>query len=121
MATSQKLVYEPGPHIIDDEKTHVEADFLFPQTADLSWNKHIVGAVHHPSGSLSGLNYILSDGSVSNLPYKVFSKQSAKEVRIPEGAVIQKVKMFGWEEGELYGLQFFDKDGNKILEAGYIG
>ena len=41
-----------------------------------------------------------------------------KEVKInPVGSVVKRIVMRG--NGEFSGVQFFDKDGRKILEAGY--
>ena len=42
-------------------------------------------------------------------------------MRIPDHATIRKVKMWGDDsDGEVSGIQFFDKDDNMILEAGYL-
>ena len=61
----------------------------------------------------------MSNGKKSELPYKRFKANEYSEVRIqPVGAVVKKVIM--WGNSEFGGVQFFDKDGNKILEAGYI-
>ena len=71
----------------------------------MNWMVHIVGVVHS-SGGASGFNYILSTGEISNLPYVHYKQSDAKEVRIPDGAVIRKVIMWTTDENNtsLWGI-----------------
>jgi predicted secreted protein len=43
----------------------------------------------------------------------------AKEFRIKEGAIVKTIKMYG--DDSLYRVQFYDKDGVMILNAGIKG
>jgi hypothetical protein len=38
----------------------------------------------------------------------------------PARFILKRVVMFGARDSEFGGVQFFDKDGDKILEAGYL-
>ena len=59
----------------------------------------------------------MSNGEKSNLPE---NGSDWTEVKInPVAAIVKRIVMRG--DDEFGGVQFFDKDNNKILEAGYIG
>ena len=61
----------------------------------------------------------MSDNTQSPLPLNCASDY--KETRInPEGAIVKKVIMYGDPYSEIGGFQFFDRNGNMILQAGYI-
>lgn len=61
----------------------------------------------------------MSDGKKSTLPLNEDGGQGYTEVRIhPVGAIVKRVVMRG--NYEFAGCQFFDKNGTKILEAGYM-
>ena len=61
----------------------------------------------------------MSNGEKSNLPE---NGENLTEVRInPVDAIVKKIVMWGDpDDHELAGVQFFDEDNNKILEAGII-
>lgn len=62
---------------------------------------------------------ILSNGVQSQLPLNEDGGQNYTEVRInPVGAVVKRIVMRG--NYEFAGCQFFDRNGVKILEAGYM-
>lgn len=95
-------------------------DFVFPKTNELNFDNYIIGFVHKP-GRWNGMNFIMSNGMKSNLPQNAsYGSGSWTEVRIfPPDAIVKKVIMHGnYQYG---GVQFFDRDGNKILEAGRMG
>jgi len=81
--------------------------YKYPLQVD--YNKHIVGFVHKPGdGYWNGVNYIMSDGSRSDLRQDANnSNKPWQEVKInPVGAEVRRVVMYGnWEFG---GVQFFD-------------
>ena len=61
----------------------------------------------------------MSDGSKSQLPLNEDGGQNYTEVKInPANAVVKRIVMRG--NYEFAGCQFFDKNGVKILEAGYM-
>jgi len=65
--------------------------------------------MHNPVGR-NGLNVIMSDGNISNLPLKgVSGGNNWQEVRIkPVGAVVKKVVTIFDADTEWRGFQFFD-------------
>ena len=65
------------------------------------------------------MNYVLSDGRISPLPYNRFKESETVLVQIPEGAVVRRGVMWG-NFSFLCGVQFFDCHGNMILEAGTL-
>jgi hypothetical protein len=83
----------------------------------LKWDVHIVGVVHKPN--CSGMNYILSSGEISNLPYARNKQNEFVQELIPPDAVIKRVKVWGGKDACLWGLQFFDTHNKSILKAGY--
>ncbi len=88
----------------------------FPE--QVSFEKHIVGFVHRP-GAFNGVNYIMSDGSRSQMELKSNAGSNPwSEVQIEAETVIRKVVIHG--NFEFGGVQFFDGKGDKILEAGHI-
>lgn len=92
------------------------AAFKFPE--QVSFDRHIVGFQHKP-GSFNGVNYIMSDGTRSQLELKVNNGSNPwSDVQISADAVVRKVVIHG--NFEFGGVQFFDDKGVKILEAGYI-
>ena len=56
----------------------------------------------------AGMNYILSDNTISKVPYVYYKPSQSKEVRIPPGATIKIVIMWGNTNGYFYGIQLFD-------------
>jgi hypothetical protein len=61
----------------------------------------------------------MSDGTRSQLELKAnYSSNPWSDVKIAADAVVRKVVMYG--NAEFGGLQFFDGNGVKILEAGLI-
>ncbi len=86
----------------------------------MSFNKHIVGFVHKGPSNFNGVNYIMSDGSRSQLELKSnLGSNPWSDVKIAADAVVRKVVIHG--NYEFGGVQFFDGKGDKILEAGFIG
>lgn len=58
----------------------------------------------------------MSDGTKSNLEQNT---EGFTDVKIhPEGAVVNKIKVFGQKSSEIDGFIFFDKNGVIILKAG---
>jgi len=116
-------VAEPAKHLktrksdsLSKDTRYRGAAFKFP--LQVSFDRHIVGFVHKP-GVFNGVNYIMSDGTRSQLEQKSNRGNNPwSEVKIAADAVVRKVVMFG--NFEFGGLQFFDGNGVKILEAGYI-
>ena len=79
----------------------------------VSFDKHIVGFVHK-TANFNGVNYIMSDGTRSQLEQKSNNGSNPwSEVKIAADAVVRKVVMFG--NHEFGGLQFFNGNGVKIL------
>ena len=102
-----------GPHLQD--YNHQKKDFEFPDKELLYYNYHIIGFICAPGSDWFGANFILSNEKKSDLPLNFFG--SYQEVRIkPVGAVVRRVIMFG--NHEYGGVQFFDANGRKILDAG---
>jgi hypothetical protein len=101
------------------EGDDLKHDYFFPPTHLLSFDTHIVG-VDCFSESCE-MNFVMSNGSFSEIVYNSDnSDTSCIHQRIPDGAVIRRVKMIGMSRyGLLAGLQFFDKDNNMLLEAGF--
>ena len=59
----------------------------------------------------------MSNGDKSILPLTHGGGNGYSEVKInPVGAIVKRIVMRG--DHEFGGVQFFDKDGTKILEAG---
>ena len=72
-----------------------------------------MGFIHNPKG-WKGMNVIMSDGSKSQLPMGA----NYSEVKVqPEGAVVKRIVVFG--NHEFGGVEFYDRNGTKILSAGY--
>jgi hypothetical protein len=106
-----ELKVREGPHLQDkDQKI---PDFEFPSKDKLEYENNIIGFMQNP-GSWNGVNVIMSDGLGSDLPYKNSNEKTYSEVKInPPEAVVRKVIM--WGNHEFSGVQFFDKNGTKIL------
>lgn len=95
-------------------------DFHFPKAEHLIYDNFVVGFVQRSGGS-QGMNVIMKNGQKSDLPLNS-SKGNWTEVRIePANAITRKVVVcFDVATSRLSGIQFFDKDGTIILEAGRI-
>lgn len=75
--------------------------------------------MHRFGRGSSGINVIMADGSKSKLPYRFKAYKRYTEIRIPEGAVVRRVKMWGSKFSHVFnGVKFYDAHGNCILEAG---
>ena len=115
-----EFAFRDGPQLqVEGEEgvEHFEPDFEFPLKDVLSYDNHIIGFVQK-KGSL-GINVIMSNGKQSDLPLNAYQGAGYTEVRInPPTAEVRKV--IQWGNLEFAGVQFFDKDGKMILEAGRI-
>ena len=100
-----------GYHL--DPSHTCEKDYEFPTKETLSFDNQIVGFIHNPKG-WKGMNVIMSDGSKSQLPMGA----NYSEVKVqPEGAIVKRIVVFG--NHEFGGVEFYDRNGTKILGAGY--
>lgn len=100
-----------GYHL--DPSHTLEKDYEFPAKEALNYDNQIVGFIHNPKG-WKGMNIIMSDGTKSQLPMGA----NYSEVKIqPEGAIVKRIVVFG--NHEFGGVEFYDRNGTKILSAGY--
>ena len=117
--TASVLSLRNSPHLADPaaEEEDCLHDFAFPDK--FSFDNPIVGFAH--TGTNAGLNYILADGSTSDLPYNCREEASyRKELISPEGAVVRCVKMWGSAANRtLFGVMFFGGDGECLIRAGH--
>ena len=77
-----------------DEDSYRGAVFKFP--LEVSFDRHIFGFVHKGRDYWNGVNYIMSDGSKSQLEQKAnYGDNAWTEVRIAPGAIVRKIVIYG--------------------------
>ena len=95
--------------------TDAEHDFQFP--SNLSYENPLVGAVQE-KGFPYGMNFIMRDGTTSELPYRIRPEFFYTEVRIPQDSSVSKVFVWYDNQRNLAGFKFFPPEGQCILVAG---
>ena len=95
-------------------------NFIFPSDAELSWHNPIAGFVARPE--CAGVNVILKDGTVSELPYNFRPANQYSPVYINQSSNVRRVIMWGLTvDHKFSGVEMFDISGKKLLEVGYCG
>lgn len=86
----------------------------------MSFDNPIVGFQHGITGFFYGFNYILQDGSRSDLALKYNNNPSVYvDATIQKNQVVRRVVMnAGGAAGMMNGVQFFDEEDKCILTAG---
>ena len=105
----------------DLEYMRKKPNFIFPPDSILSWHNPIAGFVARPE--CAGVNVIMSDGTVSELPYNFRPASQYTPVRLnPENSIVRRVIMWGTTKDHGFsGVEMFNVTGTKVLEVGYCG
>jgi len=103
----------------------LKKDKVYPATADLDYDHHIIGFQHNPDFPWCGFNFILSNGKRTQFPLKIDGaclQSSWREDTIDTNIQLGKVVIYGDSgDSEISSIEFFDTNNNLVLKAGKIG